>query len=316
MGTLPAFHDFENLGQTATDVFGHMALKSVDNNTYISIANFHRVVFNRISLARINAKNIKEAISNQQPVASPNDAYYLAKIQLEGECIVEQGGRHSHLYPGDFVVCSTDEPYRLYFSQQFNQVALVVPQNLLQELFSTPHDFLGFRMAMDIPTNALLSQFVTSLAAHIDQLQPEVLRHLEANVLDLLITSLQTHANLGQCRSTDKTVAQRISHIKRLVALHLRNPTLSPDFIAAVAGISTRYLHRLFEREGISISRYILQQRLAACHRALLNHNQYQRSIIDIALEWGFGDISHFHRCFKSRYGVTPRKLRMQGCDA
>jgi len=35
--------------------------------------------------------------------------------------------------------------------------------------------------------------------------------------------------------------------------------------------------------------------------------------VIDIALEAGFSDISHFNRSFRSRFGDTPRGVRASG---
>ncbi|MBX2859523.1 MAG: helix-turn-helix domain-containing protein [Cellvibrionaceae bacterium] len=75
---------------------------------------------------------------------------------------------------------------------------------------------------------------------------------------------------------------------------------LSIDFVANKLQISTRYLHMLFKPQQVSISKYILQQRVEACAKALA-HPEYQHySTTDIAMEWCFADASHFNRCFKA----------------
>ena len=35
-------------------------------------------------------------------------------------------------------------------------------------------------------------------------------------------------------------------------------------------------------------------------------------SIADVALEAGFENLSHFHRCFRGAYGVTPLLYRKE----
>ncbi|NTI46684.1 helix-turn-helix domain-containing protein, partial [Agrobacterium rhizogenes] len=35
-----------------------------------------------------------------------------------------------------------------------------------------------------------------------------------------------------------------------------------------------------------------------------------RRSVTEIALSWGFNDISYFNRAFRTTYGMTPRQMR------
>jgi AraC family transcriptional regulator, positive regulator of tynA and feaB len=42
----------------------------------------------------------------------------------------------------------------------------------------------------------------------------------------------------------------------------------------------------------------------------LLDKAQDARSVSEIAYRFGFGDLSHFSKSFKSRFGNTPRDIR------
>jgi AraC-like DNA-binding protein len=66
----------------------------------------------------------------------------------------------------------------------------------------------------------------------------------------------------------------------------------------------------LFESEGTTFSRFLLDQRLAHAHHMLSNPLLAKRTISTIAYEAGFGDLSHFNRAFRRRYGVTPSDIR------
>lgn len=90
----------------------------------------------------------------------------------------------------------------------------------------------------------------------------------------------------------------------------LWDSTLGPDEIAAAVNISTRYLHKLFEAEHHTVSRYIRARRLELARRALLDPRLADRSISTIAYSCGFGDLSSFNRAFKAAFGVTPTELR------
>jgi len=56
----------------------------------------------------------------------------------------------------------------------------------------------------------------------------------------------------------------------------------------------------------------VLEQRLQVCARALRDPQQRARRIADLAFAWGFNDLSHFNRAFKTRFGATPGEMRAQ----
>lgn len=100
--------------------------------------------------------------------------------------------------------------------------------------------------------------------------------------------------------------------IKAYVENHLRDPGLSPASIAAAGHISLRYLHRLFQRDGLSVGAFLRERRLEHCRADLSDPAQSQRRVCEIARRWGFHDPSVFNRTFKSAYGVTPGTYRRQ----
>ena len=61
-----------------------------------------------------------------------------------------------------------------------------------------------------------------------------------------------------------------------------------------------------------SIERYINERRLQRCRRALEDSRQDHRSIGEIAFKWGFSDLSHFSRRFKTRFGMSPSDYRRE----
>ncbi len=269
----------------------------------------------RIHLARIGTSAL-EVLRRKQDIAQvAGDASYLVKFQLEGQGLVQHRGREAHLQRGDFVICTTSEPYRLLFEDTSRQAAVAIPHPVLNSMFKMPEDYLGLKMSGQSPVHGLLSQFIQSLVERIDQLDPSIIQRLEANILDLLVTSLHAESSQAAVSEVDKSskAEQQVSEIKRFIAMNLRDYQLSVDLIADAMGISKRYLHLLFQNEGVSVSRYIQQQRLEASYRALTSPDRRLDSTTDIAYEFGFSDLSHFYRCFKARYTITPGKLRDQG---
>jgi AraC-like DNA-binding protein len=56
--------------------------------------------------------------------------------------------------------------------------------------------------------------------------------------------------------------------------------------------------------------RLIQVRRFARCRQALGDPAQMHRSVSEIAYGWGFSDMTHFGRRFKSAYGMLPRECR------
>jgi AraC-like DNA-binding protein len=93
---------------------------------------------------------------------------------------------------------------------------------------------------------------------------------------------------------------------------NLCDAALSPSSAARAFGLSSRTVHKLFERTDTTFSEWLLSQRLDACAAALERAEPGAR-IADVALAAGFGDVSYFNRRFKARFAMTPREWRRRG---
>jgi AraC-like DNA-binding protein len=69
-------------------------------------------------------------------------------------------------------------------------------------------------------------------------------------------------------------------------------------------------LHARFKQIGHSFSRWVLDNRLEACRLALSDQNQRALNISEIAYRWGFNDLSHFNKTFRTRFDMTPGESR------
>lgn len=98
-------------------------------------------------------------------------------------------------------------------------------------------------------------------------------------------------------------VSQIISYINSNISSEL-----TIDGIAGKMFISKYYLCRAFKKAlGLSVMKYILNQRLSLAKVQLINSN---KKISDIAMETGFSGFSYFCRVFKEVEGVSPGEYR------
>jgi AraC-like DNA-binding protein len=71
----------------------------------------------------------------------------------------------------------------------------------------------------------------------------------------------------------------------------------------------------LFETGPESFSEFVLARRLVRAQRALADPRFVGRPISAVAFDAGFGDLSHFNRTFRRRFGMTPSEVRAQARD-
>jgi AraC-like DNA-binding protein len=110
----------------------------------------------------------------------------------------------------------------------------------------------------------------------------------------------------GSPSSSDGQVRDR--RIRHVVNLFDVNPRLRTSELAAEVGLSPAHLEKRFKAEmGKTITDYSREFRLDRAKRLLLTTFQTEQ---EIALVVGIPDLSNFIRCFKKRFGMTPRAYR------
>ena len=313
---LPARQRLDYFNTLVSDTFFPMSCEP--NGEYEG--NFHAEIksqqLQQVGLAAIKSSPL-DVYRRPSEIARATEAVYLVKVQVNGESLIRQRGREAHLQPGDFAMCLSSEPYELHFSGDYAQLILSVPQSLLDECVRFPEQHLGVRMDSQVGVNGLFSHFVTMLGSRMDQLDGVLAQRLEANVIDLLSTTL------GHAQETQKREVlgagvkwEYLQRIKAFIRSHLCDEKLTPAMVAEHHAISTRYLHMLFSEEVESVSRFIQRLRLESCQSALADTAFAAYSVSEIAYRFGFNDASHFSRVFKTQFGETPASFRKQSLSA
>ena len=99
----------------------------------------------------------------------------------------------------------------------------------------------------------------------------------------------------------------RVTHAIRTVDRFPARPwTLGS--LSREAGLSRYHFLRTFERlVGVTPHQYLLRARLRDVAVRLVHESA---SVLDVALDSGFGDVSNFNRAFRREFGVSPREYR------
>jgi AraC-like DNA-binding protein len=102
--------------------------------------------------------------------------------------------------------------------------------------------------------------------------------------------------------------AARLYSLKQDIDRFLFHHDLGAEFLARRNNITQRYVHMLFESEGMALWKYVLERRLLEAYRLLAEPTAGRVS--DIAFSVGFNDLSYFNRTFAKRFFAKPRDVR------
>ena len=104
----------------------------------------------------------------------------------------------------------------------------------------------------------------------------------------------------------------KLAQVIRMMEAATEDP-VSPSTMAHDVGLSTRQLERLFRRYlGKSPKRYYMDLRLQKARNLLM---QTDMSVINVALACGFTSPSHFSKCYRALYHITPYRERGSHAD-
>ncbi|MFD7130895.1 helix-turn-helix domain-containing protein [Streptomyces sp. NPDC059894] len=163
----------------------------------------------------------------------------------------------------------------------------------------------GLHVRGDSGVAALASQFLGSFAQDEWLARSHSGRRLALNAADLLallVAELPAARRTAHADTRDAVMCRIRAHIDE----HLGDPELGPESIARAHFMSVRYLHKLFQRDGVTVSAYIRRRRLDACRLELGRPPNRRRSVAAVAQTYGFVSPSHFSRVFRSAFGTSP----------
>jgi AraC-like DNA-binding protein len=245
--------------------------------------------------------------------AADNDDLFLF-MNLGGTFVANGRGREIALKPGEAYVLNCSELGSHASPTDGRVLTLRVRHASMRHLVRGLDDKLGAVIDADNEGLRLLSTYLRSVG-ETELLAGAAARQLATgHVHDLLALTLD--ATDGEAVREGGLRAARLRAAKALIRRSLAEPHLTAEAIAGCLNISPRSVQRLFESDSTTFYGFVTGERVAQAHAALTNPAKFGRSIADIALDCGFGDISYFNRKFKSRYGASPSEVRFHARSA
>lgn len=237
--------------------------------------------------------------------SSPPRQFHLV-IQCDGTGRVVQGNWEVALYSGDIALCSDVSPH---WSGQGTHVLLAFSVPFKSEIPAGLKRLLPAVLSGSHPAARLLSRMIDLWEHASAELGPGAARHFVGGLLSLFEAALEEQAEAPPPILTRLT-RFHLARIKDYLRQHARDPGLTVADIAQALELSVSHIHRLFAQEGNTVARWLWAQRLESCALELSSTAHAHRTVGEIALDWGFSDLSHFSRSFRKRFGLSPKEWR------
>jgi AraC-like DNA-binding protein len=221
--------------------------------------------------------------------------------QLAGRTRYEGPSRKFDIAPGDLVVTSMAEDYRLEMLDGHEALILI---------FDPADDPKWPELARDALTTPIARQAGIMTAAGgvralLSAPEDRTGEFAARTMIDLALLSTQ---------QPDRDDGARQSPLLTRAALHiLRNSsdgTYGPERLARDMGMSRRSLYMRLATFGTTPGGLIRRTRLDRAREDILQDRT--RSLLDIALANGFGDGASLSRAFRIAYGHPPSELRRE----
>jgi AraC-like DNA-binding protein len=237
-----------------------------------------------------------------------NDDHVLV-INQAGSITATARGHEVALHEGDAVLVSSGDVSRFDRSTAGGSISMRIPRTVLSSRVVDIDD----TVMRPIPRSAGVLRLLTGYTRPLLEdgpARPELWHLAVKHVHDLVALALGATREAAEVARSRGVRAARLRAAKSYIIENSGDPALSIGTVAEHLRVTPRYLQKLFDGEGGTFSDFVLAQRLVRAHRMLTDARYDSSQVSAIAYEAGFGDLSYFHRCFRKRYGATPRDTR------
>ncbi len=219
---------------------------------------------------------------------------------------------------GSFFLTSGGAPYdcrwRAVSAEPFESLAVFLELPLLQRAMA---EVFGAEAAGQARLRDISAFTDVALSALMERVREELMRRqasalfLQGIAQAIAIHLARNYAEVGgESRSGSPSLpGYKLRQITEWMAEHVAEE-FNLERLAGRAGLSKFYFNRLFKSAvGVSPSRYHMSLRMEAAKRLL---RETKRSVVDVAMDVGYANPSHFAQLFRREAGLSPSDYRRQ----
>lgn len=243
-------------------------------------------------------------------IQNMGDEWAHLNVYRRGGCVIAQDGGGVLLRVGEIALFDGARPFMIDHgdTSDFEVVSFMIPRRRIEARIGGRK--VDARRLSRAPFAQLARDTALALADNLHRLS----RADAAALFDGLLAFVAL--DYGVEESAEDAAAlrgrPRFLDIKTRIERRFLDPRFDLSRCAGEAGLSTRYVQKLFELygEGATFGEAVTERRLVWAAGRLRDPARAGDSITSIAFEAGFGDLTNFYRRFRRRFDCSPGDWR------
>lgn len=247
-------------------------------------------------------------VRDRRHLADSDDHFNFAILE-RGWQTMEHNGAHRRVTAGTALFMSNRCKIDSTIPEGAEVTSLRVDRQALCALVRSPDDRIAVAIDRSDPGLALLRGYIASYRSAGRALTPGLLHTFGLHIVDLVAGILGATRD-GVVRTEEGGVrAARLRAVLAGIASRSADPGFGIAALGRELAVTPRYIQRLLEETGATFSEHVLEHRLRKAWRRLADPACPDK-VAAVAYDCGFGDLSHFNRAFRRRFGETPSAVR------
>ncbi len=265
-----------------------------------------------VSITTLDSDQQRAFRTKQRISVDPDDSFVFV-MPVRQDLYFSQLGRSGMVAPGGYVLVSTSEFYELACPDGYSNWTVKMPGAELRRRIPDIEDYCACRFPNNTAMAKLARHHTRAVGLTFGAKSAPNEAALAHNLMDffaLVVRSEPDHA------SAERQTQHRLrTRIMGYIRTHLHDPDLSPRRVADDCGISLSYLYKVFQPSGVSVGKFILNERLQVAYEQLAAPEKGAVTVAEAAYAAGFRNISHFSRVFSQTYSMPPSAVRKRSAS-
>ena len=245
-------------------------------------------------------------------VQQESEVYIGVTCPYAGATIVHAGGEEFLLDSSKIHIWTSSHPVDFTVHREVKFVNVIFPEKRLYKRlpgFQPEPLFFDAKMCeVQLITSHLMT--LARICETNDGFQESCVSEATIELIANLLRSSEQFSAAGSRKET------LWEDVRNFILENLGSDELKPASLADRFGLSVRSIHNLFAGKGMTLMRYIKEQRLEAAKVDLEDPYLREVSITDICYKWAFSDAAHFSHAFKKKYQVSPSEVRRRSIES